>query len=222
MTRLYIVSSHFLVGAALSIAEVRVIKSITPECLTMIHVNLYSYKIISSGNITCFRYGKGRQIFDMNKGDMLHLEGRDYCWNSCIEVGYRGYTNKYKNLPAQPASQPPVLQHFFYDVDPENIPSPMKALEKAHQISHDVLSFEIRENQDMLQQLDTAGQMDTVYQVSTYTGFFGAVLSLILGLIFIGMCVKCQRQKASNKHQAMQMKTFKVLKVEEQNEEESV
>ena len=67
---------------------------------------------------------------------MLNLEGRDYCRNEGIELGYRGFTNKYRTLPNLPPSQPAALKHYFADFDPDNVPASMKALGKSHQVSH--------------------------------------------------------------------------------------
>jgi hypothetical protein len=207
-TRLYLVSSQFLPGAALSMAEVRVVKGITADCSLMVHVNLNSYKVIHPGNLTCFIHGQGKVIYNLEEGDTLHLEGRDHCKNPCIEIGYRGYVNKHKNLPPQPPSQPVVLQHFFYDLDPEVVPAPMKVLEKAHQVSHDVLSVEIRENEAMLQQIrDKEVEVDTFSQVGVYTGYAGAAMSILIVIVLIGLCIKCRKKKTAE-HRPIQMQTL--------------
>ena len=203
MTRLYMVSSQFLIGSPLSIAEVRVVKGISDNCLTMVHLNLHSYKILTNGNITCSRNGKGKYFYTLKKGDMLNLEGRDYCRNECIELGYRGYTNKYRNLPILPPSQPAVLKHFFADPDPDNVPAPMEALEKSHQVSHDLLAVEIRENEDMLLELSTPKEPDVHATWGVYVGYIGAALSIIIGVIFIGMFIKCKKRNSGHKPIAM-------------------
>ena len=218
MTRVYIVSSQFMAGSPLSMAEVRVIKGIQPGCLLMVHINLHSYKVIASGTIACSKGGKGKYEYELKKGDFLYLEGRDYCRNDCIEMGYRGFTNKYKTLPPLPSSQPAMLKHFFAEFDADSMPSPVKALDKQHQVSHDVLSVEIRENQDMLLELSTPRDDDTVSQIGIYAGYIGSILSMILGIVFISMCIKCKNKKAVQ-HQ-IPMKTFKILKDQEEAEEE--
>lgn len=222
MTRLYIVSSQFLVGSPLSMAEVRVIKGIQPGCLIMIHINLHSYRVIAPGSITCSRNGKGKYQYDLQKGDFLHLEGRDFCRNECIEMGYRGYTNKYKNLPSLPPSQPAVLKHFFADFDSDNVPAPMKALEKSHQVSHDLLAVEIRENEDMLLELSNPDSTDTASQIGMYLSYIGTSISIILGIVFIGMCFKCRLQKSKNAQHSVPMKSLKILKDREDNEDDEV
>jgi hypothetical protein len=219
-TRLYIVSDQYIVGTPLSMAEVRVVKSITTGCAVLIHINLYSYRVVTSGNLTCFRHGQGRRVYELLSGDMLHLEGRDYCKNQCIEVGYRGYVNKHKNLPPQPSAQPAVLQHFFYDLDPENVPAPLKALERAHQVSHDVLSVEIRENEAMLQQIKDK-EVDTVSQIGSYSGYVGAAVSILVVLVLIGMCIKCRKRRLGTEHKPIQMQSFKVIKERDEGEEET-
>ena len=150
----------------------------------------------------------------------MHLEGRDYCRNECIEMGYRGYTNKYKTLPPLPPSQPAVLKHFFADFDRDNVPAPIKALEKSHQVSHDLLAVEIRENQDMLLELSTPSDTDTVSQIGLYMSYIGTTISIILGIVFIGMCIKCRSQRPKNEQHQISMKNMRILKVQEDNEEE--
>jgi hypothetical protein len=221
-TRLYLVSSQFLVGSSLSMAEVRVIKGITADCALMVHVNLNSYRVVVGGNLTCHIHGQGKVAYFLVAGDMFHLEGRDHCKNQCIEIGFRGFVNKHKNLPPQPPAQPLVLQHFFYDMDPEVIPSPPKVLEKAHQVSHDVLSVEIRENEAMLQQIrDKEVEVDTVSQIGSYTGYVGAAVSIIIVLVLVGMCIKCRKKAISSKHKPIQLQTFQVVRDVDEGEEET-
>jgi hypothetical protein len=221
-TRLYLVSTQFLDGSSLSMAEVRVVKGITPDCSLMVHVNLNSYKVISPGNLTCFIHGQGKVVYSLVAGDMIHLEGRDHCKNLCVEIGFRGFVNKHKVLPPQPPSQPAVLQHYFYDMDPEVVPAPLRVLEKAHQVSHDVLSVEIRENEAMLQQIrEREMDVDKVSQVGSYSGYVGAAVSIIIAIVLIGMCIKCRKQKLGAEHKPIQMQTFQGIR-EMDGEEENV
>jgi hypothetical protein len=217
VSRLYLVSDRFIDGSPLSMAEVRVVKGIKEGCLTMIHITLYSYKVLTTGNITCFLFGKGRILYNMEKGDVLHLEGRDYCRNECIEVGFRGYTNRHKDLPVQPTVQPATLKQFFAETDLENMPSPMNMLEKAHQVSHDMLAADIRENEDLLMQLNTA-PLEPFSQAGTYAGYVGALISVVLCIVFIGMCIQCKKRK-KNKN-LVKMKTFREIRDNDKEEEE--
>lgn len=220
-TRLYLVSSHMLQGAPLSISEVRVVKGLKQDCLTMIHVTLNSYRIITAGNISCFRYGQGRVTYSLDTGSMLHLDGRDYCNNDCIEVGYRGFNNKHKNLPSLPSVQPAVLHHYFQEVDAENMPAPLKALEKSHQVAHDTISLDIRENEDMILKLhEIQAQDNTFVQYSSYSGYAAACISLVLIFVFICMCFKCKRNRPNVNN--VEMKTFSELMTSEDPPERSV
>ncbi len=220
VSRLYIVSDRFIDGSPLSMAEVRVVKGLKDGCLVMIHVTLFSYKVLVAGNITCFLYGKGRIQYQLDKGEILHLEGRDYCRNECIEVGFRGYTNKHKDLPVQPTVQPASLKQFFAETDLENMPSPVSMLEKAHQVSHDMLASDIRENEDLLLQLNTA-PLEPFSQAGTYAGYVGALISVVLCIVFIGMCIKCKKRKKNTN--LVKMRNFKEIRdTAEKEEEESL
>ena len=219
-SKTYIVSEHFLIGSPLSIAEVRVIGALGDNCLVIVHLTHYSYKAVNSGNITCVIYGKGKRTFQLKVGEMLHIEPRDYCRNSCVDVGYRGYVNKNKNLPPQPTVQPSALQHFFQEIDTENVPSPLLAGERAHQVSHDMFNNDIRENEIMLEQLNAAQDDDTYVTVGSYMGYVGGGISVIVCCVICALCVKCKSKKNSTPTVNIQMKRFKELSTGEDPEEE--
>lgn len=219
-TRVYLVSEHYIDGNTLGMQEVRVIKAITPTCMTMVHTALNSYKVITGGNITCFRFGVGKRQYTMQKGNFLHLEDRDTCRNECIEVGYRGFNNKHKDIPAQPNIQPADLQHFYQEMDVERIPAPMN-IDKAHQISHDMLAGDIRQNEDMLVQIS---EEQTIGRAVNYSGYAGAALSLIVLALILAVCIrfKCQKCKNQKKAATIQMKTFKQLNTDDDQGEEEI
>ena len=220
-SRLYLVSEHFLDGTPISMAEVRVIRALSENCLTLVHLTLYSYKTIVSGNLTCYIFGKGKILYQLNRGDMLHIESRDFCRNECIEVGYKGYNNKKKNLPTQPTVQPAALQHFLTDVDLDNVPSPMLAMEKAHQVAHDMLNNDIRENEDLLEQLNAPQLDEPISTVGKYVGFVGAALSLVIVIVALILCFKCRKGNSNNhRSQKFELKRFKELATRERQEEE--
>ena len=212
-TRVYLVSEHYVDGTTLGMQEVRVVKAITPTCLTMVHTALNSYKVITAGNITCYRFGIGKRQYTLQKGSFFHLEDRDTCKNECIEVGFRGFNNKHKDLPAQPNIQPADLQHFYQEVDVEKLPSPI-TIDKSHQISHDMLAGDIRENEDMLTQI---ADEQAVGKIVNYSGYVGAIFSVIIAIMIVAICirVKCRRKKAN----IIKMKTFKQLNTDDQGEE---
>ena len=215
--RLYIVSAHFLEGTPITMAEVRVIKSITDSCLIMVHTTLNTYRVVVGGNITCIRFGQSKTLLQMKAGEMLHLDGRDICRNECIEVGYKGYNRQHKELPPQPSIQPASLQHFFQEVDEEKMPAPMKSMELLHQVSHDILATDIRENEDMLMQLSQP--RDDYVPYSAYSGYFGAALSVLLAIVFLAMCIKCHRRRAADR-ESIEMRTYKELSRREDKGEE--
>jgi hypothetical protein len=152
---------------------------------------------------------------------MLHIESRDYCRNECIEVGYKGYNNKKKNLPTQPTVQPSALQHFLKDVDLDSMPSPMLAMEKAHQVAHDMLNNDIRENEDLLEQLSAPQLDEPISTVGKYAGFVGAALSLVIVITALILCFKCRKGNSNNhKPQNFELKRFRGLAARERQEEE--
>jgi hypothetical protein len=194
MSHLFLVSEHYLDGSPLSMAEVRVIGGITDDCLILVHITLYSYKVINSGNISCVMHGKGRVSFSMERGEMFHMEPRDYCRNKCVEVGYRGFSNKYKNLPSQPSVQPSALQHFFQDYDRDNVPAPAPVLERAHQVAHDVLSADLRENEDLLTQLNAAQTEEPISKIGSYMGYVGVLISAVITIVLVLLCIRCRKK----------------------------
>lgn len=93
----------------------------------------------------------------------------------------------------------------------------MNMLDKVHQVSHDVLAADIRENEDMLMQLNTV-TVEPFSQAGTYAGYIGAMLSIILVLVFLGMCIKCKKRKETQN--MVKMRTFKEISTDEKSEDE--
>jgi hypothetical protein len=217
-TRVYLVSEHYVDGTTLGMQEVRVVKAITPTCMIMVHTALNSYKVVNGGNITCYRFGIGKRQYTLAKGNFLHLEDRDTCKNECIEVGYRGFNNKHQDLPAQPNIQPADLQHFYQEIDIEKLPSPI-SIDKAHQISHDMLAGDIRQNEDMLVQIN---EEQNVVRAANYSGYVGSILSIIVIALILAVCIrfKCQKCKRQKKETIVKMKTFRQLNTDEAQDEE--
>ena len=77
-----------------------------------------------------------------------------------------------------------------------------------------MLAVEIRKNEDMLLELSTPKEPDTYSRVGVYVGYVGAALSLAIGIIFIGMFIKCRKQKTS--HKPVAMKTIKQIQEQEE------
>ena len=79
-TRVFLVSEHYLDGNTLGMQEVRVIKAITPNCITMVHTALNSYEVVAGGNITCYKFGVTK--------DNTHCKKATFCiWRKGKHVG---------------------------------------------------------------------------------------------------------------------------------------
>ena len=193
-TRLYLVSEHYVDGTPLGMEEVRIVKTITPGCLLLVHTALHSYRVITGGNITCYRYGVGKRNYVLKAGNTLHLEGRDTCSNECLEIGFRGYNTMHKELAAQPSVHPVKLSHFMQDMEDDELPSPQKPLDKVHQVMHDIMAGDIRENEDLLLELSEKKHEKWI----SYSGIVGAALSILLTVVFLALCLRCQKQRKSN------------------------
>jgi hypothetical protein len=194
-TRVYLVSEHFVLGSPLSMAEVRITKSITAECALLVHITLRSYKVIRKGNITCYFHGRKKSTFLLT-GAALHLGEHDNCRNDCINIGFSGYTTMHKNLPQQPKLHPASLAQFYFDENMERVIAPSSTLNTAHQMSHDILAQDIQESQDMIEEMN-----NEVKPIATesYAGIFGALLSMGIGGGLLAICIKIRCKKTKNK-----------------------
>jgi hypothetical protein len=208
-TRTYLASQHALPGAPLSMMDARITGPITAECALIVHMANGLYKVAQAGNITCYTYGKGNQkvTYALKKGGSLHLDPRDSCLNDCLHVGFSAYRITYKDMPTQPSVHPPSLD--IWTAEPDNLVSPYRASDNTHQIIHDHMQHDIREAQDMLDDMNAEKE-----QVSTshVFGLTSIAISAGIILVFCALIARCtvRRRKDTNNAKRQTAQTLNI------------
>ncbi len=85
-TRIYLTSQHREEGAPLSMAEARIMAPITGDCATLVHLQHGLYRVVQGGTLSC-RGRAGSTTSTVHTGQTLHIDSRDTCNTSCIEIG---------------------------------------------------------------------------------------------------------------------------------------
>jgi hypothetical protein len=191
-TKTYLVSEHYLEGSALTMAETRIIAPITNGCALMVHITQGHYKITQSGNLTCKNLGKEKAItHSCKKGGSIYLARTDKCKNTCIQIGQTGYQRTYRSLHTQPSMHPPTLKVFSYTEENRN--APIRTTEGAHQVAHDLLTGDIRENKDLLEQM---ADNDAKYDRGHTFGLVGMITSTLVVMFLLYGVFMCTRGRA--------------------------
>jgi hypothetical protein len=188
--RMYLVSKHFQRGASLSMQDVRIIGPIKSDCALAIHTLHGRYDIIQAGTLDCWTHGVSNERITVDKGSILHRDDTDFCSNECIQLGFKGYMFEEKHMPVQPTIHPADMRQFKQDKvrGDQTAVYHLQKLENGHQMIHDQMAEDIRDSEDIIQEIrDTQGNSD----VGLHAGVAGAVVSTLTVLSLLLICARC-------------------------------
>ena len=188
-TRIYLVSQHRAEGAPLSMAEARVVSPITPTCTTLVHMQQGMYRVVQGGLLTCTgRTGKSTK--DMQTGQNVHIDERDTCNTTCLEIGHSSFTDMHKHMPEQPTvHHDKMLTGILAPKDRKDTPHVVigGGGGQMHSTEHNMLGKNIREAQDMLEDLQ---QAITKPDMGDHLGLLGLICSLSFALLLLAILVR--------------------------------
>jgi len=190
-TRIYMVSEHRPEGAPLSMAEARIVAPVTAGCATLVHMQQGMYKVVQGGAMQCAGLDGGRgTMHQVTAGQTMHFDSRHTCNTTCIEIGPRPFTKIKKHMPEQPTvHHSKMLAGILTPKDNRDAPHLSMGGGKGHDTEHNILGRDIREAQDMLEDLhqtiNNAGP-----DVGVHLGLAGTVCSLFFALLLLAILVR--------------------------------
>jgi len=190
-SRMYMVSKQFMRGTALSTQEVRVVAPIQEECALVIHTQHGRYEVIQAGKLNCWERSVGYTEFVLKKGETLHVEDKEYCNNDCIQLGHKGYMTKEKHMPNQPTVHPADMRQFKQETFQGDQTSAHrdKVVDDGHQRIHDKMAQDIRDSEDIIQEI--RDDRDTKTDYGVHFGVAGVVVSVLTVLSLLLICARC-------------------------------
>jgi hypothetical protein len=109
------VSKHYQPGMAVSMKEVRIVTPIKTGCALAIHTSVGRYEVVQEGILFCMSHLTGFSKLTLKKGDIMHADDREHCYNECIQLGHKGYMMEEKHMPTQPTVHPADKRQFKHD-----------------------------------------------------------------------------------------------------------
>jgi hypothetical protein len=198
-SRMYMVSLHYMEGTALSMSETRIIAPIHAQCAIMVHIQHGRYRIMQSGTMMCWAHGTGLGTVTLTAGNIVHLDERDFCSNECMQVGSKGFMREDRSIVTQPTVHPESMKQF-QDSDKDDRTNNMQImkLDNAHQIIHDMMTKDIKDNEDIIQEIRDSQNNENI-DWGFHMGTMGVAVSVITALSLLLVCVRCawlRRNKA--------------------------
>lgn len=202
--RMYMVSRHYMEGTAMSMQEVRVIAPIKKECALAVHTQHGRYQVIQTGQLFCMEYIGAFTKYTLSKGDIIHIEDKEHCYNKCIQIGFKGYMQKDKHMPMQPTVHPADMKQFQQDKlrGDQTAAHKDRMIDDGHQRIHDQLEKDIRDSEDIIQEI--RDNQDNHMDLGVHFGVTGIAISVLTILALLLICVRCgwKRCKATGDAQA--------------------
>jgi len=190
-SRMYMVSLHYMEGTALSMAETRIIAPIHAQCAIMVHIQHGRYRVMQSGTMMCWAHGIGLGTVTLTVGNIVHLDERDHCSNECMQVGSKGFMREDRSIVTQPTVHPESMKQF-QDMDSnDDRTNNMEILkvDNSHQIIHDMMAKDIKDNEDIIQELRDNQNRDIDW--GFHMGTMGVVVSVITACSLLLICIRC-------------------------------
>jgi hypothetical protein len=189
--RMYMVSKHYQPGMAVSMREIRIVAPIKAGCALAIHTSEGRYEVIQEGILFCMSHLTGFTKLTLKKGDIMHADDREHCYNDCIQLGHKGYMMEEKHMPTQPTIHPADMRQFKHDKmkGDQTAADKDKMMEGGHQLIHDKMAQDIRDSEDIIQEIRDSQEKDI--DIGLHVGVAGIVVSVLTVLALLLICVRC-------------------------------
>jgi hypothetical protein len=189
--RMYMVSKHYQPGMAVSMKEVRIVAPIKKGCALAIHTSEGRYEVVQEGILFCMSHLAGFGKVTLKKGDIMHADDREHCYNECIQIGHKGYMMEEKHMPTQPTVHPADMRQFKKDklIGDQTAADKDKMMEGGHQLIHDKMAQDIRDSEDIIQEIRDSQAKDI--DVGLHVGVAGVVVSVLTVFALLLICARC-------------------------------
>jgi hypothetical protein len=108
--KMYMVSKQYQPGMTVSMKKVRIVTLIKTGCALAIHTSVGRYEVVQEGILFCMSHLTGFSKLTLKKGDIIHADDREHCYNECIQLGHKGYMMEEKHKNTCPPSPQCTLQ----------------------------------------------------------------------------------------------------------------
>ena len=196
-TRIYMVSQHRMEGSPHSMADTRIMAPITEKCTTIVHLQQGMYRVVQGGEITCTDEKSNSKTWQVEAGQNMHIADTHTCNSTCIAIGHKPFTAIHKVMPEQPTvHHNKMIAAILTPKDRQDMPLQEKATH-SHHTEHSMLGQNIREAQDMLEELQTQSEMP---DLGVHFGLAGTVCSVLFSLLLLAILVRwrCRSVRAPN------------------------
>ena len=196
-TRIYMVSQHRVEGSPLSMADTRIMAPITAHCATMVHLQQGIYRVVQGGDITCMDANGNSKTWQVEVGQNMHVADTHSCNSTCIAIGHKPFTAIHKSMPEQPTvHHNKMIASILKPKDRHDMPIQENS-KQAHHTEHSMLGQNIREAQDMLEELQS---QNGVPDLGVHLGLAGTVCSVLFSLLLLAILVRwrCRSVRAPN------------------------
>ena len=186
-TRIYMVSQHRMEGSPLSMADTRIMAPITEKCTTIVHLQQGIYRVVQGGEITCTDENSNSKTWQVEAGQNMHIGDTHTCNSSCIAIGHKPFTAVHKSMPEQPTvHHNKMIAGILTPKDRYDTPLREQG-NQGHQTEHNMLGQNIREAQDMLEDLQSQSEMP---DLGVHLGLAGTVCSVLFSLLLLAIIVR--------------------------------